>query len=57
MARSADPLSYAAVVALVYCPGIANGALSADDRRCARSRMLYGLPNDPVMIWRWPSPG
>ena len=25
--------------------------------RCARSRMPYGLPNDPVMISRWPSPG
>ena len=26
-------------------------------RRCARSRMRYGLPNDPVTIWRWSSPG
>ena len=25
--------------------------------RCARSRMPYGLPNDPVMTSRWPSPG
>ena len=26
-------------------------------RRSARSRMPYGLPNDPAMTWRWPSPG
>ena len=26
-------------------------------RRCARSRMRCGLPNDPVTIWRWSSPG
>jgi class 3 adenylate cyclase len=32
MAHSADPLTYAAVVAWGYFPGIANGALSADDR-------------------------
>jgi class 3 adenylate cyclase len=32
MARSADPLTYAAVVAWGYFPGVANGALSADDR-------------------------
>jgi hypothetical protein len=32
MARSADPLSYAAVVTYVYLPGIAAGALAADDR-------------------------
>ena len=25
--------------------------------RCARSRMPYGLPNDPVMISRWPLAG
>ena len=25
--------------------------------RCARSRMPYGLPNDPVMTSRWPTPG
>jgi hypothetical protein len=30
MAHSADPLTYAAVVALGYFPGIANGALTAD---------------------------
>ncbi len=32
MAHSADPLTYAAVVAWGYFPGIANGALTADDR-------------------------
>jgi class 3 adenylate cyclase len=32
MARSADPLSYAAIVAYVYFPGIPFGVLAADDR-------------------------
>jgi hypothetical protein len=32
MAHTADPLTYAAVVALSYFPGIPNGALAADDR-------------------------
>jgi hypothetical protein len=32
MAHSTDPLTYAAVVALGYFPGITNGALPADDR-------------------------
>ncbi len=32
MARSADPLTYAAVVAWGYVPGMPNGALAADDR-------------------------
>jgi len=32
MAHQADPLTYAAVVALSYFPGITNGVLSADDR-------------------------
>ncbi len=32
MARSADPLSYAIVVAYVYLPGIPLGVLAADDR-------------------------
>jgi hypothetical protein len=32
IARSADPLTYAAVVAWGYFPGIPNGALAADDR-------------------------
>ena len=32
MARSADPLSYAPVVAYVYFPGIPFGVLAADDR-------------------------
>jgi hypothetical protein len=37
MAHSADPLTYAAVVAWGYFPGIANGALSADDRALRES--------------------
>ena len=58
MARSADPLSYATVVAYVYFPGIPFGVLAGPMiGRCARSRMRYGLPNDPVTIWRWSSPG
>jgi class 3 adenylate cyclase len=32
IARGADPVSYAAVVAYVYWPGIPNGALRPDDR-------------------------
>ncbi len=32
MAHDADPLTYAAVVALGYFPGISNGVLAADDR-------------------------
>jgi class 3 adenylate cyclase len=32
MARSADPMSYAAVVTYVYLPGITHGVLAADDR-------------------------
>src|SRR5262249_48045250 len=31
MARSADPMSYAGVIAFVYVPGIAFGVLSLDD--------------------------
>jgi hypothetical protein len=31
MARSADPMSYATIVAYVYYPGIAQGALTPDD--------------------------
>ena len=31
MARSADPMSYASVVAFVYLPGIPNGVLRPDD--------------------------
>jgi hypothetical protein len=31
MARSADPMSYAAIVAYVYLPGILNGVLGLDD--------------------------
>jgi hypothetical protein len=37
MAHTADPLTYAAVVALGYFPGIANGVLAADDRALRES--------------------
>lgn len=37
LAHTADPLTYAAVVALGYFPGIANGVLSADDRALRES--------------------
>ena len=57
MARSADPLSYAMVVAYVYFGNIVWRAEARRFARCARSRMPYGLPNDPVMTSRWPSPG
>ena len=56
MARRSDALSDARVVTHVYFPGIPNGALGPTIGRCARSRMPYRMPNDPVMIWRWPSP-
>ena len=38
-------------------PGIPHGVLGPTIGRCARSRMRCGLPNDPVMTSRWPSPG
>ena len=57
MARRADPVSYAAIVAYVYNPGIPFGALRLTIPQCARSKMPYGLANDPVMTLRWPSPG
>ena len=57
MARSADPMSYATVVAYVYFPGIPLESWLPMIVRCARSRMPYGLPNDPVMTSRCPSPG
>ena len=37
MARSADPLTYAAVVAWTHLPGIPNGVLAADDRAVSES--------------------
>ncbi len=43
MARSADPMSYATVVAYVYDAGIPNGVLRPDDSRDARDR---GCPTD-----------
>ena len=52
MARGADPMSYATVVSYVYFPGIPVGVVRPDDPRCARLRMPYGLPNDPVMTSR-----
>ena len=56
MARSADPLTYAAVVALAYWPGSRMACWLPMIARCVRSRMRWGLPNDPATIWRWPSP-
>ena len=56
IARGADPLTYAAVVAWAYLPGISFGVLAAHVQPFARSRMRCGSPNDPVMIWRWPWP-
>ena len=43
MARSADPMSYAMVVAYVYFPGIALGVLGPDDRAMREHR---GCPTD-----------
>ena len=43
MARSADPMSYATVVAYVYFAGIPIGVLRPDDSRGARDR---GCPTD-----------
>ena len=58
MARSADPMSYAAVVTYVYFAGNTEWRAELPTiARCARSRMPYRLPNDPVMTSRWPSPG
>ncbi len=59
MARSADPLSYATGRRLCLLPGnTVWRAWLPMIRRCARSRMPCGLPNDPVTIWRrWSSPG
>ena len=48
MARSADPMSYAGVVAYVYLTGIPFGVVRPDDS--AVREMPYRLPNDPVMI-------
>ena len=57
MARSADPLSYATVVAYVYFPGYRMAYWLPTIRRCARSRRPCELPNDPGMTSRWPPPG
>ena len=57
MARGTDPLTYVRVVMYVYLVGIPGGVLRPTIGRCARSRMPYGLPNDPVTTSRWPTPG
>ena len=58
MARSADPLSLRQGRRLRLLPGDTVLACCGPTiPRCARSRMRYGLPNDPVMTSRWPSPG
>ena len=58
MARSADPVSYAAVVAWVYLAGDTVWRAQARRSRGARDRGCpTGLPNDPVMTSRWPTPG
>jgi class 3 adenylate cyclase len=43
MARSADPLTYAAVADLGYFPGISNGALAADDRAMREIEDALGI--------------
>jgi len=43
MARSADPLTYAAVVAWGYFPGILNGVLAADDRAVREIEDALGI--------------
>jgi hypothetical protein len=43
MARSADPLTYAAVVAWGYFPGVPNGALAADDRAVREIEDALGI--------------
>ena len=43
MARGADPLTYAGVVALGYFPGISNGALAADDRAVREIEDALGI--------------
>ena len=43
MARDADPLSYATVVAWVYPTGISNGVLAADDRAISVTEAALGI--------------
>jgi len=43
MARSADPLTYSAVAALGYFPGISSGALAADDRAVREIEDALGI--------------
>lgn len=43
MARNADPLTYAAVVALSYFPGILNGALAAEDNAVREIEDALGI--------------
>jgi hypothetical protein len=57
VARSADAVSYAAVVSLGYVGGNRMACWGPTIPRCARSRRPCGLPNDPVMTSQWPSRG
>ncbi|HUO39941.1 MAG TPA: AAA family ATPase [Mycobacterium sp.] len=43
MARSADPMSYAATVAYVYIPGIVNGVLGPDDSAVREIEAALGI--------------
>ena len=52
MARSADPLTYAAVVAWGYFPESRTARWPPTIARCVRSRTRCGLPNDPATTWR-----
>ena len=57
MARSADPLTYAAVVAWGYFPGIPNCALAADDRAVREIedalRIAERSGNDMALAFAW----
>ncbi len=57
MARSADPAVLRHGRRLRLLPGHSEWRADCPTiARCVRSRMPYGLPNDPVMISLWPSP-
>jgi hypothetical protein len=55
MARSADPMSYAAVVGYVYFPGISSGVLSPDDSAVRESedalRIAERSSDDVAFAW------
>ena len=58
MARSADPMSYAAVVTYVYCRAIPGGVLRPDDSAVREIEdALADCRTIRVMTSRWPSPG